>query len=119
MPLSPLLAEGLLAPIFFAAGCALLTVILLRRSYRFFGNRRSRGDSSPPIELQHRPTHKWDGVKKDAAARFNRDQVELYDLARDLKGQLDSKIIVVNELVAQSQQQIDRLEELLAESKKS
>ena len=119
MPLSPLLAEGLLAPAIFAAGCALLTMILLRRSYRYFGRRRTRGGSGPHIDAQPRPKDKWDGVKKDADARFNRDQVELYDLARDLKGQLDSKIIVLNELVLKSQKQIDRLEELLAESKKN
>ncbi len=118
MLLIPLLAAGLLAPAFFAAGCALLTMILLRRSYRYFGNSRSRGGSGPAIDAQPRPTDKWDGAKKDANARFDRDQVELYDLARDLKGQLDSKIIVLNELVTKSQQQIDRLEALLEESKR-
>ena len=117
MPFFPLLAAGLVAPLIFAAGCALLTMVLLRRSYRYYG-RRTRGGSGPAIELQPRPTNKWDGANKDVNTRFDRDQVELYDLARDLKGQLDSKIIVLNELVTRSQQQIDRLEALLEESKR-
>ncbi len=107
------------ASLLFAAGIALLTMLLLRRSYRYFGRRRTRGGSGPTIEFQPRPQGKWDGVKKDANARFDRDQVELYDLARDLKGQLDSKIIVLNELIVKSQQQIDRLEELLAETERN
>lgn len=102
---------SMFAPIAFAAGCALLTMILLRRSYRYFGKRR-RG-SGKPIDAQPRPTDPWAGAKKDAAARFDREQVELHELARELMGQLESKTIVLNELVMQSQRQIERLEELL------
>ncbi|MEO1495919.1 MAG: hypothetical protein AAFV43_02090 [Planctomycetota bacterium] len=101
-----------LPSILFAAGCGLLAMILLRRSYRYFG-KRTRGGSGPAIAAQPRPTGPWDGAKRDAAARLDRERVELHELARDLMGQLDSKTRVLNQLVAQSQQQIERLEVLL------
>jgi hypothetical protein len=39
--------------------------------------------------------------------------VEMADLARDLNGQLSTKIIVLEQLIADSQKQIERMEELL------
>lgn len=106
-----------LASMAFAAGCGLLTMILLRRSYRHFG-KRTRGGSGPAIDTQPRPTDPWAGVKRDAGARFDRQKVEMHELARDLMGQLESKTIVLNELVQQSQRQIDRLTELLDRGEK-
>ncbi|TWT46934.1 hypothetical protein [Botrimarina hoheduenensis] len=100
------------APLAFALGCGILTAILLRRSYRYFG-KRTRGGSGPPIASQPRPADAWDGAKRDAAARLGREKVELHELARDLIGQLDSKMILLNELVQQSHQQIERLQTLL------
>ena len=105
------------ATLLFAVGCGLLTAILLRRSYRYFGKRRRSTDSAP-IAAQRRPDGPWAGSFSDAQARFDRQQVELHELARDLRGQLDSKLILLQELVAKSQQQIDRLEELLDEADK-
>ncbi|MEQ8849527.1 hypothetical protein [Botrimarina sp.] len=117
MPFSPPIADSSwLAPIAFALGCGLLTAILLRRSYRYFGKRK-RGVGRP-IDTQPRPATAWDGARHDAEARFNRQQVELHDLARDLTGQIDSKLILLRELVAQSDRQIARLEELLDEAER-
>lgn len=115
MPITPLLAESWIAPLAFALGCGLLTALLLRRSYRYFGKKR-RGGSGPHLEAQPRPTHAWDGAKQDASARFDRQQVELQELARDLTGQIDSKLLLLQELNAKSERQIQRLEELLAET---
>lgn len=105
-----------LATVLFALGCGLLTAILLRRSYKYFGSRPKK--SKGPIEKQPRPTGPWSGAYSDAQARFDRQQVELHELARELKGQLDSKIMILQELVARSERQIERLETLLDEAEK-
>lgn len=117
MTLPPLLAADppWYAPWMFAAGCALLAYFLLRRAYTKLGRRRSRGGSGPHLAEQPRPATAWDGARADTAARFDREQVELHELGRELQGRLDSKITVLNELVAKSQQQIERLEALLDE----
>jgi len=99
----------------FLAGCGLLTYLLLKRSYRYFGKSPSR-QSSTAIERQRRPENAWDGVQRDTSALIDRQQVELHEMARDLSGQLNSKIIVLEQLVADSQRQIERMEQLLAET---
>lgn len=113
--LLPLAELTWLGPLGFAAGIGLLTWLLLRKTFRRMGKRTKSG-SGPYLEKQPRPTHVWDGAKEDATARFNRQQVELHDLARDLNGQLDSKLVILRELVAQSETQIERLETLLEEA---
>jgi len=100
----------------FLAGCGLLTYLLLKRSYRYFGKSHSRR-SSTAIERQRRPENAWDGVQRDTSALIDRQQVELHEMARDLSGQLNSKIILLEQLVADSQRQIERMEQLLAETK--
>ena len=118
MPLAPLFAETpWLASAMFAAGCAALTFFLLRLNWRRQG-KRSRGGSGPPLDAQPRPTHPWDGAQNDAAAKVDRQQVELHDLARDLTAQIDSKLVLLQHLIAQSEHQIHRLEGLLAEIEK-
>lgn len=97
----------------FFAGCALLTLILLKRTYRRLGRRKQ--DTSA-IERIARPTSPWDGAQRDALAQVERQKVEMHEMARDLSGQLNSKIIVLEQLVGQSQRQIERLEHLLAEA---
>lgn len=100
---------------FFFAGCALLTFILLKRTYRRLGRRQK--SSSAPIELNHRPTSAWDGAQRDTLAQVERQKVEMHEMSRDLNGQLSSRIIVLEQLVGESQRQIERLEKLLAEAK--
>lgn len=99
----------------FFAGCGLLTFFLLKRTFRRIG--RSKKNSSAPIERIPRPTSAWDGAQRDAMAVIERQKVELHDMSRDLTGQLTSRIIVLEQLVGESQRQIERLEELLAEAK--
>jgi len=95
------------------AGCGLLTLILLKRTYRRIGRRSKAGP--PAIERIARPTSKWDGAQRDSLAIVERQKVEMYEMSRDLNGQLSSRIIVLEKLIGQSQRQIERLEELLAE----
>lgn len=98
----------------FFAGCALFTMVLLRRTYLRLGRRKKA--SSAAIERVARPSGPWDGVQRDALAQVERQKVEMHEMSRDLNGQLSSKIIVLEKLIGDSQRQIERLEKLLAES---
>ncbi|HCK40023.1 MAG: hypothetical protein CMJ72_08180 [Planctomycetaceae bacterium] len=98
----------------FFAGCAMLTIMLLKRTYRRIGRRHK--SSNVPIERVHRPSDKWDGVQRDALAQIERQKVDMYEMSRDLNGQLNTKIIVLEQLISQSQQQIERMEQLLEEA---
>gem|GEM_PF-3347369 len=114
LPMFPM-ALALLPTLMFLAGCGLLIWILLKRSSRYFGRIR-RGQSPAAIERQPRPTSSWSGSQRDALARIEREQVEMQERARDLAGQLNSKIIVLEQLIATSGRQIKRLEALLAQT---
>ncbi len=110
----PVLLASSYAVLFFLAGVGLLTFILLKRSYRYFSRpRRKRNDK--PIELQPRPKGPWDGAQHDAMAHVERQKVEMHEMARDLNGQLSSKIIVLEKLIADSQRQITRMEAMLVQ----
>ena len=98
----------------FVAGCALLTYVLLRRSYRYFGSARNR-KQGPYLERLPRPKSAWDGMPRDAAAQIERQKVELYDMSRELNAELSSRIVILEQLIADSGQQIERMESLLAE----
>jgi hypothetical protein len=110
------LAIAELPLLMFVAGCGLLTLLLLRRSYRYFGRRRTSASSgSSALDLQPRPASKWSGAQRDTLARIERERVDLYDMARDLEGQLNSKIIILDQLIATNERQIERMEQLLQE----
>ena len=96
----------------FLAGVGLLTFIMMKRASRYF-RKSPRKRYEGPIDLQHRPNSKWDGVQQDTMAHIERQKVEMHDMARDINGQLTSKIIVLEQLIAESGQQIKRMEELL------
>ncbi|MEM9352995.1 MAG: hypothetical protein AAGA92_08275 [Planctomycetota bacterium] len=102
----------------FTAGCALLSYLLLRRSFRYFGRRGNRR-SSAYLERVARPKSEWDGMQRDAAAHIERQKVELHDMSRDLNGELSSRIIVLERLIAESSDQIRRMETLLDEMERA
>ncbi|MGI9456975.1 MAG: hypothetical protein ACR2NU_10455 [Aeoliella sp.] len=103
------------AILMFIAGIALLTMILLRRTYRQIGRHRKRYDARP-IDSQPRPESEWSDAKSDVPAVIERQKVELADLSREVHGQIDSKVMVLRELIVQSQHQIARMEELLEQT---
>ena len=104
------------AILLFLAGCAMLVSILLRRSYRYFG-KRSGPRVIQGLERVPRPGAAWDGSYHDAEARIGRQEVEMAEMFRDMNGQLTSKMHVLEQLISDSQKQIDRMEELLADGK--
>ncbi|MEM9184920.1 MAG: hypothetical protein AAGB00_00320 [Planctomycetota bacterium] len=110
VPVASLASTGM-----FALGCALLTTILLRRSYKYFGRGRRRRNE-PAIAAQPRPEGAWTGAHADASARVERQKVELHEQSREAAATIDNKLVLLQELIAKSQAQIDRLEKLLAEA---
>lgn len=89
---------------------ALAIVILLRRSYRYFG-RRHRGER-PVVRVAHDPK-RWDPRPSDLSAELMRQEVQMHETARELSARLDSKIRVLEYLTATAEQQIGRLETLI------
>ncbi len=110
----PILLASIHAVWMFLAGVGLLTFILMKRSYRYFSRPR-RKHNDKPLELQPRPKGPWDGAQHDTMAHIERQKVEMFEMSRDLNGQLNSKIIVLEKLIADSQRQITRMEALLAQ----
>jgi hypothetical protein len=107
--LVPLLGEITAAQGIFLAGLALLIVILMVRSRRHFrqvsdyqvprADARSGKSAGPPAHPAI-PTSR----------EFEQWEVAMHDLARDLSGQLDSKIRVLEILIREADKASSRLE---------
>lgn len=111
------LSPELRGSLMFLAGVALITILLVRKTYRRMGRGRAKltGGRGPAIQAQPRPADAWDGAYRDASAHIQREKVELHEMARDVNGQLTSKIIMLEQLIETSSGQIQRMEQLLAE----
>lgn len=114
-PAAMILLANTLPVVMFLTGVGLLTAILLRRSFRYFGRQTRRRKNEAPIDHQPRPIDVWAGAQHDVAAHIQRQEVEFFDMARDVTGQLDSKMLLLQQLMAQSNEQIARMEQLLEE----
>lgn len=112
-----MLATQLGSILMFLAGIALLTGLLMRRSYRHFGGRRQKFDTRP-IDAQPRPPKTPNIAMHDSATTLERQKVELAQMSRDVNGQLDTKILILRDLIARSEKQIERMEELLGKGEK-
>lgn len=111
MPVDPL------SILMFLAGAGVVAWVLLRRGFRRSGGRKKY--DSRPIDTQPRPTSEWSGAYSDASAQIERQKVELAEFSRDVNGQIDTKILILRELVRQSDERIRRMEDLLAELKQT
>jgi hypothetical protein len=78
--------------------------------------RRSRSSSADPCLGFTRNSRGKLERSLELPAATNRSQVEMYELARDMQGELDSKMRILQILVDQARREADRLEELLAEA---
>ena len=96
--------------------CAMLVaiVILLRRSFRYFGRRKGR---EPPIVHVPRPEDSPHGLPSDASSELVRQEVQLYERERDVSARLDSKMGVLQHLIHQAQNEITRLEAVITQTK--
>ncbi len=95
----------------FLVGLSLLIVILLRRWHRYYGPRR-RHREVPVLERTARRDTAPRSLS-DAPPDILRWQVEMHETARDLKGELDTKISALQVLIRMAQQESERLERLI------
>ncbi len=91
------------------AALAVVTALLLRRTYRRLGRRRK---AEPALARVPRPASERRQLS-DAPPEIARYEVQLHETARELTAVLDSKMVALNCLIAQAQAKIDRLESLL------
>ena len=106
-PLPVAFFSGELAPsLMLFAGLTLVCGVLLRRSFRKSSRSRAVSSSTAAVDLPR-------FVEVNNSAKLQREQVELSELGREIVGQIDSKLIVLQELIAQSERQVVRMEGLL------
>ncbi len=99
----------------FLLGMVMLITILLRRYYRHFGKRRQ--DDRPLVNTARcKPDRQQPLI--DAPPNILRWQVEMHETARDLKAELDTKMLALQQLIAIAQDQAGRLEEAVAEARR-
>jgi hypothetical protein len=85
------------------AGCVLFVYVLMRKSHLQKQQQHGTTISSEMPRLA-RTHNTW---------KTSDNGVEVADMARDINGQLTTKMIVLEQLIADSQKQIERMEELL------
>jgi len=109
----------------FLAGIALLTLVALRKWYRQYGGAARRRRARKELREQQNKGQKIFKLDRghsqrllDAPPEMARWQVEMHDLARDLKAELDSKIAVLQQVTINARQEGDRLERLLSDLEK-
>lgn len=101
------LPEGATPTLLFLGGLGLMIFILLRRSYRYFGRREKAG---PALPRMSRPDARNDEPLRGAPPELARWQVEMHETARELKGEIDSKLSLLQTLVGQARKESQRLE---------
>ncbi len=88
-------------------GVGMMTVILMRRWNRYYRKRNSaRRDPRRDVIA----ASKAQQPLMDAPPEILRWQVEMHETARELKGELDTKIAILQRLTAEARHQADRLE---------
>jgi hypothetical protein len=96
-------AAGLASAIMMLSGIGLLIYILMRKAHlEQVAERRTRVVTEVPVLPRPKPAWQTDS-----------NNTEVLELARDVNGQLTTKIIVLERLIADSQQQIELMEQLL------
>lgn len=102
-----------------AAGVALLTLILLRRSWRYERRRRRRdrraNGSAPTRSVGDAFSGSDRDPLVDAPPEVLRWHVALHETARDLQAELETKMVIVDQLIVQARREADRLERILAQ----
>ena len=100
-------AAGVASAIMLLAGIGVLIYTLMRKSHL---QQQSRQRSYAVTDFRTLPAGRANWPSHEIS-------VDHTDMARDLSGQLSTKIIVLEQLLTESQKQIDRMEQLLAEVK--
>jgi len=108
-----------------ALGVAMLLAILLRRSGRYYGKlkrqaKKAGKPSAPQTRREGQMASMFDRASPllDAPATVVRWQVEMQELARELKAEVDTKICLLQVLVRRSNEAAARLEAAAARAER-
>lgn len=110
-----------LSDIGFAAGAALMSFILLRR---YFAHRKKQRKEDPrePVTsakaLGDRCEPRKEQPLVDAPNQVLRWQVEMFDLVRDFKAEVNSRLVLLQSAVKSAESQAERLEKLIADARR-
>lgn len=107
----PLLAESSAFYGLVIAAILVITLTLLLRAYRYQSRQkrvRSTSRHDGPVTTSSR------SYQTDAPDSLVRWEVQMHDLARDLKAEIDSKMIALGHLVRDADRAAERLEKALA-----
>ncbi len=97
------------------AGIGLVIAILLRRSSRYRKKqKRQARKEKPAAGFGKSASAKRREPLLDAPPEITRWQVEMHEVARELKAEVDSKLIALQTLLGMIRQEADRLEDILA-----
>ena len=102
----------------FALGIIIVTVILIRRSSRHYSGKRKRSPRSTQPKQPVVSSVSNDRPLADAPREILRWQVEMHETARDLKAELDGKIVALGILLRDAQHETQRLEAAVTRAEK-
>lgn len=108
-----LLASNQLPYLMFAVGAILAIMILLKRSYRYFG-RRSRGGHITHVARPDTMPNPIDEAK--GSREFDRWEVRMEERMREHTALLDSKMLALQALLNEADKTIARLDAASGES---
>jgi hypothetical protein len=94
----------------FLLGIVMLIVILMRRWSRYFKRQKSAKRAARPLAMREPNAEQ---PLMDAPPELLRWQVEMHETARQLKGELDTKIAILQRLTIDAQRQAERLESIV------
>ena len=94
----------------FGLGMLMLTAILLRRSSRYQKQAKRAAAKPPQPRMQARSRQSDSEPLLDAPPSVLQWQVEMHELTRELKAEIDSKMIALQLLTRQAGEQAERLE---------
>ena len=98
---------------FFFAAMAVMCLVLLRRSYRYFS--RARKANQGVLVKTKRPGHKDRGHHLDLPDEALRWEVEMEEIAREVSARIDTKVAVLRTLIADADRAAQRIEEALTQ----
>lgn len=108
-----LLAQVEPTTVLFLSGLALVCAVLLFRTHRQLNTRPKGRLSHPSTWSKAAPSKPSAAHHLDMPREAQRWEVEMHDTARELRGQLDTKISVLQHLIRDAAEQAARLEAAL------
>jgi hypothetical protein len=107
-------AQGNLASLVFLGALMVVIAFLLLRSQRYFARQEQMAMPAPEDVESRAPTSRKPAHHLGTSSELVQWEVEMHDMARDLSGQLDSKMSVLEHLIRDADRAAARLEAALA-----